>query len=327
MRDMIARGWANEPALRPSCLDFLKVFPKEPAEEDTEGTNSKWLKECLEHLRKKAEEEQNEQFHKVQQKAEIERAEAQMRVDERDDPPQLAQLRRELRNNLQQRERLDNLFAEFQRCEQELLDNTIFAYTAAGSGLLPKDVGDRVRVILSQTSIPVLVCGPNNSGKSLVINTILGEQLCDVYDGRCTARITTLHYSAAPAVELHDCHHNLTASQQGDVASVINACWELQKRPEDFKTWEEHKQRFEDWASHEIRCAVPNKLLKCHLDVIDTPGLGENTVCYLETVSPYLLPILSVIQGLDRERKMDVAGQGTADLICLWRAKLQCRGM
>jgi len=112
--------------------------------------------------------------------------------------------------------------------------------------------------------LTVLVCGECKRGKSTFINAWLGEELCPVDIGVCTAVVTIIKYGQTPKVHRY----------YGDFESI--------SRNESLQVEEFSFDKIENLIAvgkssedtHIVEIEIPNEKLKSGLTIIDTPGVG-----------------------------------------------------
>lgn len=119
---------------------------------------------------------------------------------------------------------------------------------------------------LRQGRFVVLLIGCFSSGKSSVLNALLGQSVLPVKVNPCTAILTELRYGAHPSVQVHH-HHG--ESQTLDPADFLHTYQIQTPGPSDAQP-----DRFADIDRAVVRWPLP--LLRDGVALIDTPGLDDD---------------------------------------------------
>ncbi|KAK3712990.1 hypothetical protein QZH41_014112 [Actinostola sp. cb2023] len=146
----------------------------------------------------------------------------------------------------------------------------------------------------------VLVIGQTNSGKSSLINELLGSSYLPTSEVPCTSRIVRIRYS------------------EKNFLTVREATGETRIQPIDFKKSipkaeialeDDNKRRDKQWARCLVEVGLNNPLLQGgHLEFVDAPGMSENEVLdsiVQECVHGILQVLIYVIDGNSSLRTQD----------------------
>jgi serine/threonine protein kinase/GTPase SAR1 family protein len=200
--------------------------------------------------------------------------------------------------NTDLRDQLRTIFTRFKELEQQYKSAT------DSDCLLTKDKKEYVEKILAREELPLLVCGPNDVGKSTLLNAILDrtddDAIALAQDGRTTARFLKIYpTSEASKVEWRVNGSGDEPWQPYDTLELLEA----QQRQEDFDEVflngsEAKRNSLDNWLSKVIEVKVPSFSLG-GLCLIDPPGFGEldkdrkdSFRCRIETTLRDMYPIV-----------------------------------
>lgn len=109
-------------------------------------------------------------------------------------------------------------------------------------------------------SVTVMVCGEFKRGKSSIVNTIIGEEICPVDDCITTSSVSLIKYGATPRIV----RHFLGADNKVSTESINIDSIETYSKGSSVNT--------DNTILLEIE--IPNEKLKSGLAILDTPGIG-----------------------------------------------------
>ncbi|XP_070553798.1 dual serine/threonine and tyrosine protein kinase-like [Ptychodera flava] len=172
--------------------------------------------------------------------------------------------------------------------------------TVASALLSPED-SKRVEDIIRQRPC-VVVLGEKNCGKSSLINQLLGggQNVVPSRDTPCTSRLVRIKYSSDPYSRLLDKHGNEREVKRGSKLYDIKKWIELEA---DSRYDQEEISLFVEAARDKV-------VLKSGLEIIDSPGFGENheldqVIFGLLEREPLLPLFIYVIDANQRVRNAD----------------------
>lgn len=187
-------------------------------------------------------------------------------------------------------------FAEEVRQAAEEFEREFPAVCDENSRLAPaaiRAVYDKI----AEARLRILVAGQFKTGKSALVNAIIGQAVLPAYSTPCTAVITEVEYGPAPSAELHfkqDIDRdNLPASLHENVRAHIRASTGEQIEPltiglasqEELEKYLVIDENEEDQSRGITENPISACILRwpmefCHGDavIIDSPGLNENSI-------------------------------------------------
>ena len=134
---------------------------------------------------------------------------------------------------------------------------------AKGTGLL--EILQKATAIYNKKELNVLVSGEVKAGKSSLINSILGEEICTVNGGVCTNTNTLIRYGETEKITVYYASIDDKSEPEPDIIS--------RERISDYVS--ERKNKNNKKNVRLIVVETPNEHLKSGLVLIDTPGLGS----------------------------------------------------
>lgn len=130
----------------------------------------------------------------------------------------------------------------------------------------------------------VLVSGEVKTGKSSLINSILGEEICTVDSGVCTNTNTMIRYGETEKITVY-----FAQDEEGNTPEPIIIT------REEIKTYvSERKNKNNKKNVRLISVEIPNEHLKSGLVLIDSPGLGSLNPLHAATTFS-IAPVADVI--------------------------------
>lgn len=130
----------------------------------------------------------------------------------------------------------------------------------------------------------VLVSGEVKTGKSSLINSILGEEICTVDSGVCTNTNTMIRYGETEKITVY-----FAQDENGETPEPITIA------REEIKAYvSERKNKNNKKNVRLISVEVPNKHLQSGLVLIDSPGLGSLNPLHAATTFS-IAPIADVV--------------------------------
>ncbi|XP_032222785.1 dual serine/threonine and tyrosine protein kinase isoform X2 [Nematostella vectensis] len=147
----------------------------------------------------------------------------------------------------------------------------------------------------------ILVVGQTNSGKSSLINELLGGTYLPTAEIPCTSRIVRICYSDNNYVEV-----------QGPNGECVQGKQSFGKKriPRDEIALDDDKKRSDaEWVRCVVKVGLNNSLLRGgHLELVDAPGMSENEVLdqiVQECIHGILQVVIYVIDGNSSLRTQD----------------------
>lgn len=139
----------------------------------------------------------------------------------------------------------------------------------------------------------VLVIGQTNSGKSSLINELLGASYLPTAEVPCTSRIVRIRYSQENILQVREPSGKVKVEQKNFKKKSI---------PKEEIALEDDKKREDKaWAQCVVEVGLKNSLLQGgHLEFVDAPGMSENKVLdaiVQECVHGILQVVIYVIDG------------------------------
>ncbi|XP_022797833.1 uncharacterized protein LOC111336065 [Stylophora pistillata] len=172
--------------------------------------------------------------------------------------------------------------------------------------LLEKNIGNFWEKIVSHKQVLqkkeyiVLVAGETSSGKSTLLNLILGEQLLPYSVLSTTSTIVELRYGDTPKLVAHYKNKesgNTTETVLLDKPSEATEQSYLQQIS-SFVHLKENRERGSDYEKIEL--FWPHNLLKENIVIVDSPGVGESTIMD-DIVKAYLPEAFAFIYVINSE--------------------------
>lgn len=112
----------------------------------------------------------------------------------------------------------------------------------------------------SSNAVTIMVCGEFKRGKSSIVNTIIGEEICPVDDCITTSSVSLIKYGATPRLV----RHFLNAENK-----VTTECIKI----DSIKTYSKGSSVNTD-NTILLEVEIPSERLKSGLAILDTPGIG-----------------------------------------------------
>lgn len=112
----------------------------------------------------------------------------------------------------------------------------------------------------TSNSVTIMVCGEFKRGKSSIVNTIIGEEICPVDDCITTSSVSLIKYGATPRIV----RHFLDADHKVSTESINIDSIETYSKGSSVNT--------DNTILLEIE--IPNEKLKSGIAILDTPGIG-----------------------------------------------------
>lgn len=139
----------------------------------------------------------------------------------------------------------------------------------------------------------VLVIGQTNSGKSSLINELLGASHLPTAEVPCTSRIVRLRYSQENTLQVREPSGKIKVGRKNFKKKGI---------PKEEIALEDDKKRADKgWTQCVVEVGLKNQLLQGgHLEFVDAPGMSENKVLdsiVQECVHGILQVVIYVIDG------------------------------
>ena len=164
---------------------------------------------------------------------------------------------------------------------------SITSLTALSDILYTKDEQEDVSALFSE-SPALIVVGQTNSGKSSIINEILGCRVVSTSDQPCTSRIVKLTYSDGNYVQL--------VGRDGKVIERYEA--PDMKIPREIIELREGERENAERVTATIEAGFDVPILKSGVDIIDSPGRDENKVLdelvreQLKNILPFIVYVI-----------------------------------
>ncbi|XP_077984238.1 dual serine/threonine and tyrosine protein kinase-like [Glandiceps talaboti] len=193
---------------------------------------------------------------------------------------------------------LRHLYRDTISCYQDLKEQG-YVDDESGHALLSLEEAKFIKEAANQRPC-IVILGEKNCGKSSLINVLLGEKGVPTRDTPCTSRLVRLTYAEHGHVRLLDKHGNERYKKDAPDKREVN---QLIALGADDRC--DHTE-----ISQVVELALDHPLLKCGLEIMDTPGLNENDK--LDSVITdmlerrHLLPVfVYVIDGNQQLRSAD----------------------
>ncbi|XP_066024050.1 uncharacterized protein [Pocillopora verrucosa] len=200
-----------------------------------------------------------------------------------------------------------NFYERTDVCLQSM-DRKVHALLEQNIGNLKEKIASHKQNLLRKEYI-VLVAGETSSGKSTLLNLILGEQLLPYSVLSTTSTICELRYGDTPKLVAHFKNKELgdtTKTVVLDEPSEASEQSYLQQISE-FVHLKTNREKGSDYEKIEL--FWPHNLLKENIVIVDSPGIGESTIMddivkgYLPEVFAFIYVIKSDnAGGIQRDR-------------------------
>ncbi|XP_031573993.1 uncharacterized protein LOC116307815 [Actinia tenebrosa] len=147
----------------------------------------------------------------------------------------------------------------------------------------------------------VLVIGQTNSGKSSLINELLGGSYLPTAEVPCTSRIVRIRYSHENTLRVREPSGNIKVELKNFKKKGIPK--------EEIALEDDQRRRDKTWTQCVVEVGLKNPLLQGgHLEFVDAPGMSENQVLdsiVQECVHGILQVVIYVIDGNSSLRNQD----------------------
>jgi hypothetical protein len=157
-------------------------------------------------------------------------------------------------------------------------------------------ISDKERVQLDEfvnKRASVLVIGQTNSGKSSLINELLGASYLPTAEVPCTSRIVRIRYSEENVLRVREPSGNVKLEQTNFKKKSIPR--------EEIALNDDRRRDDKEWTQCVVEVGLNNPLLQGgHLEFVDAPGMSENKVLdsiVHECVHGILQVVIYVIDG------------------------------
>ncbi|XP_013411824.1 uncharacterized protein LOC106174708 [Lingula anatina] len=178
-------------------------------------------------------------------------------------------------NDTQRRNALQSIFKTIEE-SLPLLDLSILKRLEAENVVSESaDTNVRKRITMLETgNCPILVAGETSSGKSTLLNLLLGKKILPEAHLSCTAAITRIKYGEEPRV--FKVTHQPDGSKKSSEVPI--------KKPDDLCSalepvlFPKGAAREDEQEKCTVDVYLPFELLKSGVYIIDSPGIGESGV-------------------------------------------------
>uniref|UniRef100_A0A8W8P2U5 Dynamin N-terminal domain-containing protein n=1 Tax=Magallana gigas TaxID=29159 RepID=A0A8W8P2U5_MAGGI len=122
---------------------------------------------------------------------------------------------------------------------------------------------EQLKVDVMRTECPIVIAGETSSGKSSIINLILGEQILPTGIGASTSKVCRVKHS--------DCYEVSTKDRNGKILEEARS----------FKNAKEMTEKLQDLAEKAdeeisyVDIYMPVPMLQGNVMIVDTPGFGD----------------------------------------------------
>jgi ribosome biogenesis GTPase A len=160
--------------------------------------------------------------------------------------------------------------------------------TSLAETLYTKEEREEVCKLFTQSRPSLIVVGQTNSGKSSIINEILGCKVVSTSDQPCTSRIVKMTYSEENYVRL--------VTQDGNVMESIKP--KGTKVPRDLIELKQGDRENPERVTAVVEAGFDISFLNSGVDIIDSPGRNENKVLddlvrkQLDNILPFIVYVI-----------------------------------